>query len=607
MKQPDSRWFLRFALLGAFGLLNADIHAFAQTAGDGNSLIPVVTIRATDPIARESGDPATFEFDRQGPTNASLLVYYGIYGTASNGVDYVAISHFVSIPAGASQAAVTVHPLPDSGAETNEEGIRTVVLQLEGSPLMMPVNYEIGFPSNAVAYIFDDDAGTNLPPVVDIGYPVEGEVFYAPTNIGIIAKAFDADGSVTNVEFFAGTIDLGPGIPVVLDPPGVNGLVGLVYFLNWTDVPPGKYPITAVATDDGGASTTSGVVNIVVLPGPPPTNLPPEVRIISPANHSVFRAPVRLPLFAYAHDPDGTVDTVEFFAGTNSLGLGARLTPAAGATAAIFPTNLFALVWSNPPPGTYALTAVATDNDGASNTSAPVTVAILPPLPPPTNRPPIVSIVAVDPIAIEGTNCWVWYGLTNATPAWAGWATAACRPFTNCGPKNAIFAVRRCGDTNADLTVTYDIGGTASNGVDYVTLPGAVSIPAGERAVLIPVIPIDDGPPDVNKTVVLRLTPSANPVPDYLVGFPREAAALIIDSNRPRPCTGMTADRCFHVTATGPDGAWFRVECSTNLVDWTSICTNQVIDGSIDFVDPDAPASPLRFYRTSPELNPLVP
>ena len=278
--------------------------------------------------------------------------------------------------------------------------------------------------------------------------------------------------------------------------------------------------------------------------------------MVSPANGSVFHAPINLPLFAFASDPDGFVTSVEFFAGTNSLGLGQRLpvvTPLAGGgiviggpVPPIYPTNLFFLIWSNTPVGVYALTAVATDNDGASTTSAPpVNIAILPSLPPPTNRPPIVNIVATDPVAIEGTNCWVWPGETNSPPTWAAWPTAVCRPFTNCGPKIAIFTVRRFGDTNGDLTVPYDIGGTASNGMDYVALPGSVTIPAGERRALITIVPIDDGPPDVNKNVILTLLPDMqmNPLPGYVLGFPRRAAAIIID--RPVSDDGYVTGRLF--------------------------------------------------------------
>jgi hypothetical protein len=154
------------------------------------------------------------------------------------------------------------------------------------------------------------------------------------------------------------------------------------------------------------------------------------------------------------------------------------------------------------------------------------------------------------------------------------------------------------------LTVPYAIGGTASNGVDYVALPGSVTISAGQRRALITIVPNDDGPPDVNKTVVLALTPSTNTPPDYLLGFPRRAAAIIIDSNGPRPVTGLLPGGSFHLVTPGPDAAWFCIEYSTNLNDWTPVCTNQVINGSIDFVDPDVQSNPSRFYRAVPLTNP---
>jgi hypothetical protein len=349
---------------------------------------------------------------------------------------------------------------------------------------------------------------------------------------------------------------------------------------------------------------------------PPITsNLPPVVRITSPPNGAIFRAPLNLPLFAYAADPDGFVTSVEFFAGATGLGFGHPVTavppplppgPVQPPILIVVPTNYWELTWSNAPVGNYALTAKATDNGGASTFSAPVNITILPPLPPPTNRPPIVSIVATDPIAIEGTNCWPWLGLTNATPTWSNWlaGTAACCIFTNCGPKNAVFTVWSFGNTNQNVTVTYAIGGTATNGVDYVTLPGSVTIPAGQCQAQITVVPLDDGPPDITSTVILTLTASTNVPPAYLLGFPRSAAAVILDSTHPRLPTAVLPDKCFHLAATGPDGAWFRIEYSTDLLNWTTVCTNQVIAGSIDFLDPDAPNYNNRFYRAVPVTDP---
>jgi len=579
----------------------------AQTAGSGT--VPVVTIQATDPVATPVS-PGLFTVFRHGNTNLTLNVYYQIGGTASNGVDYALISNWVTISAGATSNSIAVSPIKNAASSAAE----TVILQLAPSPLMsplIPINYEIGVPSNAVVYV-ENNGTTNLPPAVSIFEPNNGAVFYTPTNIQLVAKAGDSNGSVTNVEFFAGATDLGPGTPVVLDPLVGGGGTGLVYLFNWQNVPPGNYPLTAVATDNCGASATSAVVNITVLPGPPP-NQPPVVRIISPPNGETFWSPVNIPIYAFANDPDGSVASVEFFAGANSLGFGHPVNvvppplppgPIQPPILIVVPTNYWELTWSNAPVGSYALTTKATDNDGASTTSAPVKIAILPSPPPPTNRPPVVSIVASDPVAIEGTNCWVWPGETNAPPTWAAWPTSACRLFTNCGPKTATFTVRRFGDTNGDLTLPYDIGGTASNGVDYVTLPGIVTIPAGERRALITIAPIDDDPPNVNKTVILGLTPSTNSPPDYLLGFPRRAAAIIIDSDGPQPVASLLPDGCFHLVTPGPDAAWFCIQYSTDLANWTTACTNQVINGSINFVDPDAAGNPSRFYRAVPLTNP---
>jgi hypothetical protein len=485
-------------------------------------------------------------------------------------------------------------------------------------------------------------------PVVSIVNPANGAVFFTPTNITITAAALarnaggviTVDSDVTNVAFFAGTNFLGSvsAPPVVTPPPGSLAVVPIIspaFTISWSNAPVGVYALTAVATDTQGLMATSAPVNITVQPGPPPpppTNLPPVVRIISPPNQALFRAPLNLPLFAFACVPTPaaaaagavTVTNVEFFANTtNDLGPGNPLrivlpvtvtpitsgpaTPGPVTILPLFgPTNEWDLIWSNAPPGVYVLTAVASDSAGLSATSAPVNITILPPLPPPTNRPDVVNIVATDPIAIEGTNCWLTPVPTPVplTPSWSNWPPVNVLFMTNCGPKNATFTVRRFGETNDDLTVAYNIGGTASNGVDYVMLPGVATVPAGLRAALITVVPIDNGPLGTNKTVVLTLAPDTNTPPDYLVGLPRRAAALIVDSDHPYPLPVILPDKCFHLNAAGPNGAWFYVEYSTNLVDWLPVCTNQVVGGAIDFVDPDAVGDQQRFYRAIPEDNP---
>jgi hypothetical protein len=343
----------------------------------------------------------------------------------------------------------------------------------------------------------------------------------------------------------------------------------------------------------------------------------PMVRIISPANHAVFFAPVDIPILAYVVDAPRTTN-VEFYANTNDLGPGFKLGSSTRPPATAMPDfelpnkavtllgDVYCLVWTNAPPGSYALTAVtrssnyvgvSPENGFISRTSAPVNITILPRTIM-TNGPSVVSIVATDPIAIVGSNSWIWHGPTNATPAWTNWPPPVAVPFTNWGPKDALFTVRRFGGETNNITVSYGIGGTASNGVDYVELPGSVTFTNGRAYSLIPIVPIDHGPPYIPKTVILTLT--ANASSEYVIGIPKRATAVILHEwLRPSPL--LLSDGCFHLNATGPDGAWFNVESSPDLLNWSSVCTNQVVQGSIDFVDGNAPDNARQFYQAVPQ------
>jgi hypothetical protein len=94
------------------------------------------------------------------------------------------------------------------------------------------------------------------------------------------------------------------------------------------------------------------------------TNLPPRILWSAPTNKAVFIQPKTLNLAASADDADGTVARVEFFNGANLLGILTRP-----------PYNF---TWSNVPPGHYSLSARATDNVGASNTTPSLGIVVQP-------------------------------------------------------------------------------------------------------------------------------------------------------------------------------------------------------------------------------------
>jgi hypothetical protein len=98
-----------------------------------------------------------------------------------------------------------------------------------------------------------DAGGGNTPPTASITSPASGSTFVAPATINIAASATDANGSVTKVEFFNGSTKLGED-------------TSSPYNFSWTNVAAGSYTLTARATDNNGATTTSSGVNITVNP-----------------------------------------------------------------------------------------------------------------------------------------------------------------------------------------------------------------------------------------------------------------------------------------------------------------------------------------------------
>lgn len=92
-------------------------------------------------------------------------------------------------------------------------------------------------------------------PTVMIVSPANGAVFAAPASFTFTANASDPDGSVTQVEFFRGTMSLG----VDATSPYTMAVSGL---------PAGSYGLFAVATDNAGARATNSVSVEVVTPVP---------------------------------------------------------------------------------------------------------------------------------------------------------------------------------------------------------------------------------------------------------------------------------------------------------------------------------------------------
>ena len=262
------------------------------------------------------------------------------------------------------------------------------------------------FANNYYEYFFGNTGG-NKPPTVSITSPANNATYTPPASVSITASASDADGTISKVEFYNGATKLGEA-------------TASPYSYTWSNVAAGTYVLTAKATDNGGAVTTSGGVTIVVGTGTGTgcngiaawsatavytsgnqvvynnkvyeakwwsqneqpdintgdgkvwkyisdcsgsgTNTPPVVTLTAPAANATYSAPATVTISATASDADGTVSKVGFYNGSTLL---TEVTAAP-----------YSYTWSNVAAGTYAITAKATDNSGASATSSSVTITV---------------------------------------------------------------------------------------------------------------------------------------------------------------------------------------------------------------------------------------
>ena len=340
--KPHANYILIGLCLAA---LSAPLSGRAATIWTG----PLITYTqpAPDPTQAANRDQLT--------PNVSLTreVSSGMF----NGVTETSYTHFVS-PANtewavgslANYATLTYTSWESAGGGhpvINLPG-QQLVVHLISDDIYLSLEFTAlgGHFTGGFSYIRSTPPAADVPPTVAITSPTNGASFTSPAIVPITATASDSDGSVTNVAFFDGATFLG----------GTNNTPYTVT----ANLATGSHALTAVATDNGGLSTTSTVVSVTVNVG----NVPPSVSITNPADNSVFGNTDTISIGASASDSDGSVTNVQFFDGLVSLG---------NRTTSPYSVSIGAFAFVL---GTHTVTAVASDNLGATTTSAPVHVIV---------------------------------------------------------------------------------------------------------------------------------------------------------------------------------------------------------------------------------------
>ena len=376
------RWIVGLLAVCVFGPLSTN----AQTLWT-NTPISFTNYPGSDPTLPSSQDRMTPNVwltrdSSRGPFNSryeTTFATYSPYDTEwANGTT-------------ANYASLSYTDWFDWSKGVNPTPIDTVgvhaVLHLISEDIYMDIEFTSWGSHGAGGFSYVRSTPPNIPPSVTVTNPASGAVFVAPATVTIGAVAADADGTVTNVQFFDGNASLGN---VAASPYLISASLAV-----------GSHTLKAVATDNLGATNISTPVSVTVLAFPPPS-----VNFITPTNGSIFTAPATVILAAAIADTNTTVTNVDFFDNATFLGR------APGSPFSIL-TNLVI--------GAHALTAVATDNLGTTNTSSSVAVTVTAsnaPVTPPqftgirlSNKQPSPPLTTANvPVIINGLVTLGWLG-----------------------------------------------------------------------------------------------------------------------------------------------------------------------------------------------------
>ncbi|MBI3417306.1 MAG: DUF11 domain-containing protein [Verrucomicrobia bacterium] len=205
--------------------------------------LPTLTITDASVIEGNRGATnAVFNVLLSQASSQTVSVDYAtVDGTAGGGSDYAPLAGTLTFAPGVVKTSLSIAVFGDTVNEPDESFFVA---------LKNPVNATIERPQGQ-GTILNDDAGNSPPFGVAITSPANRSTFPPNADIAIKATASDSDGTISRVEFYAGSTLIGSA---------TTSPYGFV----WANVPVGDYSLTAKAIDDQGAATISAPVAIAV-------------------------------------------------------------------------------------------------------------------------------------------------------------------------------------------------------------------------------------------------------------------------------------------------------------------------------------------------------
>jgi hypothetical protein len=254
-------------------------------------------------------------------------------GAVSGYKIYYSAQSFASLPANvSSNPAFTIVPLGNQTEATvgNLAGGQTYFFAVT----TVATNGVESDPSNILPYV---------AVAVNLTSPTNGAIVLSNQQVPIAATVAGST-SVSKIELYEG--------------PALLGSLASAPYVTSNNFAPGTYALTARAYI-GTRILTSAPVSITVNLAP---NVLPAIALTAPTNNASFLVNQPIPLSASATDSDGTIAKVEFFNGSTLIDT---------KTAAPYSSTLLGLQ-----PGSYSLSARATDDRGGTTTSAPIAITV---------------------------------------------------------------------------------------------------------------------------------------------------------------------------------------------------------------------------------------
>ena len=429
---------------------------------------------------------------------AAITLSYTVGGTATPGADYTTLSRSVPVSIGATSVTIPVTITDDSAAENDE----TIILTLTSGN-----GYTVGSPSGHTFTITDnDEVGLVFSPTslgVTEGATGTYTVKLASEPTATVTVAIASDNPDVTVNPTSLTFNASGSTKLWSETQTVN-----VTAAGDSDTANDQATLTHTATG-GDYGTVEEDFEVTV------TDNDQAGLVFSPTSLGVTEGAAGTYTVKLATQPTSTV-TVAIASNNTDV----TVSP----TSLTFNASGNTKLWST----TQTVTVTAAEDADLTNDQATLTHAA---------SGGGYSLSAN--LAVTVTD--------NDDPA-ASFASAASSAAEGDGTQNVT--VNLSPAPPAAITLSYTVGGTATEGADYTTLSRSVAVNANATSVTIPVTITDDLANENDETIILTLT-SGN---GYTVGAPSVHTLTIQDNDGTPPTTPVASFASAASSAAEGDG-----------------------------------------------------